>query len=118
MKPFNLERAIAGDPVMTRDGRVVRQLTYFADSTNNYPLLGTIGTEIKSWTKAGFWAVDGDEDDGRNLVMKPIKKYGWVNVYSSNGHYAMTGEIYETEEAALLNKSSGCVATTKIEWSE
>lgn len=36
MKPFNLERALSGDPVVTRDGRKVAQIVAFKNILENY----------------------------------------------------------------------------------
>lgn len=41
MKPFNLERALAGDAVITRDGREVTQLVKF-DVESKYKLFGVV----------------------------------------------------------------------------
>lgn len=35
MKPFNLQEALAGKPVVTRDGRKVQELHYFKNRSDN-----------------------------------------------------------------------------------
>lgn len=53
MKPFNLEEALAGTPVITRDGIPVKQLTYFKDVKNHYPILGIVEGRLFSWDELG-----------------------------------------------------------------
>lgn len=40
MKPFDLQKALAGAPVVTRDGNKVLQLHRFTDVTGPYQMLG------------------------------------------------------------------------------
>lgn len=94
MKAFDLERAKAGDPVMTRDGKDVRIVCF--DRVGNYPILALVKFETGN---EDVYAFDFNGNSVRhnhlNLVMKPKKK-----VY----HYAIykTGEIYN---ATLLYSS-------------
>lgn len=79
MKPFNLERALAGDPVVTRDGRPVNELTLFK-TLDDDPVVGVLnGTLLK-------WASDGHFHDSSivhefDLFMAPIKRTVYVNFY-------------------------------------
>ena len=54
MKPFNLEAALRGEKVITRDGREVTQLKLF-ECDSDYPLAGVvIGSNcVRVWTKEG-----------------------------------------------------------------
>ena len=52
MKPFDLEAALAGAPVITRDGRPVTQLHKF-DATTPLCLVGVVGGEVYSWCLEG-----------------------------------------------------------------
>ena len=54
MKPFNLEAALRGEKVVTRDGREVTQLKLF-ECDSDYPLAGVvIGSNcVRVWTKEG-----------------------------------------------------------------
>ena len=54
MKPFDLERALAGDPVVTRDGRPVTQLTLFEETDTDYCLYGVAGGTLLNWRKTGI----------------------------------------------------------------
>jgi len=60
MKPFNLEEALNGKTVITRDGRTVSQLHYFDISTFElYPIYGVIDgmRNVQTWAKDGTFDV-------------------------------------------------------------
>jgi hypothetical protein len=81
MKPFDLEKALAGAKVVTRDGREVTQLTRF-DVYGNYPLIGIINKQRESFQLNGQF---GDNKESNwDLFMAPEKKSIWINVYEDN----------------------------------
>ena len=80
LEKFNLERALAGEPVITRDGKEVTQLVKFDAPEANYALRGVIDGEIKSWTTDGRFATFS-ENSPKDLFMKPKENAIWVNVY-------------------------------------
>jgi len=58
--PFDLEKALAGHPLVTRGGRPV---TGFWQSDNNtYPFKATAGGFSRIYTAAGFYYDSGEED--------------------------------------------------------
>ena len=117
MKPFNLERALAGDPVVTRDGRPVTQLASFKAKGQN-TLYGVIDGYVGSWTPEGRWSVDVELPN--DLFMAPTKRGGWMNVYTrGNDHYvARGGDIYESEERADKHAVPKRIACVYVEWEE
>lgn len=64
---FNKDRALAGDPVITRDGREVKQLTWFEDAQR---WAGTIDAELKTWKGDGSFLFDNAKYP-LDLFMKP-----------------------------------------------
>ena len=80
MEKFNLERALAGEPVITRDGREVTQLVKFDAPGANYALRGVSDGEIRSWTTDGRFSTFS-ENSPKDLFMKPKENAIWVNVY-------------------------------------
>ena len=52
MKPFNLEAALRGEKVVTRDGREVTQLVKF-DVKSRWPCCGVLDGCILVWNEAG-----------------------------------------------------------------
>ena len=79
MKPFNLERALAGDPVVTRSGKKVDQLTHyhFSNPDNHKELRGVTALSLSSdyvfsWYNDGkFEKEEGSELDLFMYTKKP-----------------------------------------------
>lgn len=57
MKPFNLEAALRGEKVVTRDGREVSQLTKFDVEDCNRPVVGVVDDSIYKWSPKGEWSL-------------------------------------------------------------
>ena len=79
MIEFNLERALAGDPVVTRDGRKVTQLVKFVASQGD-ELWGVIGGQVESWRDNGHYH-NQEIKTRTDLFMAQKKPIGFVNVY-------------------------------------
>lgn len=92
MKPFDLKRALAGDPVVTRLGIPVEKLTYFGVDIL-YPVYGVFNNRLSVWTKEGkFISPDqGILDHENDIFMASIGKYIWINIWEkANGAYLFT----------------------------
>jgi len=81
MEKFDLERALAGEPVCTRDGREVAQLTKF-DVKDKRCLVGVVDGMLLSWTYKGDCFGNGKESK-YDLFMKYAKDelFVFINVY-------------------------------------
>lgn len=91
MIKFDLERALAGDKVVTRDGREVTQLTKFDldMNTNMFYVAAVVdGGILCRFSQYGLCS----EHNGSDLFMAPKKLSGFIVVYA-DGH--------ETREAAV-----------------
>jgi len=124
MKPFDLEKALAGEPVVTKNGLIGKVETSFT---------------VKAGKRLVVTFQDGEDYDiyhhngthihnlgGSELFMaeKPkVKKEGWVNVYrsgiSENG-YITAYKVFESQSDANNNITSSYsyVGSFKIEWEE
>jgi len=92
MKPFNLERALAGEPVITRNGKKVTELLLFKSGKLIQPLFGIIEGEegYFCFNKDGMYNISSTEAS-YDLFMALEKKSVWVNVYEdSNGKLLVT----------------------------
>lgn len=97
MKKFNLEEALAGKPVITRDGREATQLVLFK-AVGKYPLLCVADEELLSYTKEGNHLMSGKESS-HDLFMKPTKKSGWIAVLRlSNGQVVVSETVHKTKQ--------------------
>lgn len=121
MKPFNLEQAKAGKPVVTRHGRPARILAF--DKKGSNPIIGLV--THKDNEIAYYWYENGrvlaDSDSEYDLVMKAEKKEGWVNIfYGALGLPRAVGAIHDTEEDALRVTigNHAYISTIKVEWEE
>lgn len=118
-KEFNLERAIEGEPIITRDGHAAKLL--MDNAGGKYHLIAAYsemvdGTEQwipETYNKAGL-ILEG-QTSGNDLFMHS-KKEGWINIYLSDD--TIYRGIYEDEGLALANSDDGVVDTIKIEWDE
>ena len=63
MKPFNLEQALAGAPVVTRCGIPVYQMFYFSEAVDSfYKLHAVVEGEIYGYTDAGTFHLGRDHE--------------------------------------------------------
>ena len=72
MKPFNLEKALAGAPLVTRDGKEVRLFTKGGDlTTYNYPYSAFIPSKgiIETYTPEGRYYRRNIRDSSFDLFM-------------------------------------------------
>lgn len=116
-KPFDLEAAKAGAPVMTRSGRPARILAFDLKTADECPIVVAIETHdgksevVRTYTKYGYAADEYDDD----LVMAYVKHRAWVNVYKG-----AIGTTFDTEEEAIKygEKFSTYITTVLVEWEE
>lgn len=119
MKPFNLERAKAGAPVITRNGCTARIICFDRADADNYPLVALVhfgeGIErVTTHTNQGRCCKESWND--YDLFMGPVKHEGWVNIYPNDS----TGVAIHPSRS-LADKSDvhkvriGCI---HIEWWE
>lgn len=122
-KPFDLEAAKAGAPVMTRDGRPARILAFDVENAG-YPVVVAIKTStgkcesVELFTEQGQFDEDAKEDN-RDLFMAPTKHRAWVNVHKIGSQYVLTSN-FATEESAVQQgqNSDTYITTVPIEWEE
>lgn len=82
IKPFNLEEALNGAKVVTRDGRFVNQLIKF-NADEKETLYGVVDKEIASWKDDGRW---GEKDHHIDLFLAVEPKSIWVNIYRRHNY--------------------------------
>ena len=118
MKEFNLEEYLK-DPsrkVVTRDRKSVK--IHCINYIGAYPIIA----QVEGYDFSINFCKDGrsviGEETPHDLFFAPERKEGWVNVYRQDDRQ-LCGNVYNTEsEAKLHSRSSGYLATAKIEWEE
>jgi hypothetical protein len=102
LKPFDLEAALRGEPVVTRDGRPVTQLHLFKDTTCNLPLIGVVNHLLQNFTEEGKY-IFAEDDSRHDLFMAPKKKKLFISIRKSVRPYRIhsTSCGYESIEDLL-----------------
>lgn len=102
MKPFDLEAAKRGEPIVTRDGRAVSFVAYLPTLKKAcHRVIVTDGDTIQCCDERGN-AIDYGPHDW-DLFMAPRKRTVWVNVYIKED-----GSIYtHGHESEALAKRFG-----------
>jgi hypothetical protein len=101
LEKFNLQKALNGAKIVTRDGREVTQLTKFEDA-EEYPLGAVLEGKIQSWSIDGYYYIDRLGENNADLFIEAKVRRGWVNVYG-NGRDIITSGGYITREDATRN---------------
>jgi hypothetical protein len=100
MKPFNLQAALNGAPVVTRGGFDVQEIVRFKTPGMDYPISAVIkkGDSIAChWhTDDGCFYHGGKINSDYDLFMKVVKKTVYYNIYIDHAPYR-----HETKEAAI-----------------
>lgn len=120
MKEFDLEKAKAGEPVITNLGQDVRIIS-FDRKSEDFPIVGLISLDsteqVECFTKEGI-----PLGDNPRLVMKPCKKIMYANFYFHEKNGYEIGFLYNNERNAKSdisnNKERRFIKTIKIEWEE
>lgn len=114
LEKFDLEKALNGANVVTRDGREVKELTKFKSLNNYYPLVGVLDNELQTWTRTGQFDVNKDNHDNDLFIAVEPKRI-WVNVYVTDDSIH-TGGNYNSLEAAkkAIQKGFNYIKTIEI----
>lgn len=124
MKPFNLEEAKAGKPVVTADRLPVRILCYDRHSVS-HPIVAIVESNEPNH-EVVYYQLNGVHNNlwpNYNLHMATEKKTGWVNMYHCFYKIYPRREcdsVFSTEEEAkayVVDKKN-YITTIKIEWEE
>lgn len=121
MKPFDLAAALAGEPVVTRDGRPVKIAGCNSDgiTVSNHQILGWVGYGSTSWNIDGkCW--QRPECDLFMAEKPKVKKEGWVNIYKNNSGGYFLGSLQFNHHGLknAENVQPKPIAIAKIEWEE
>ncbi len=108
-KPFNLERALAGDKVVTRDGREITEIYYFKTLPDAFPVVSVIDGSLFRFNKEGRSLYRANDKDFLLMSPKTKKFEAWVSVYPTG----FGGVTWNNEYDASVGMS--CIKTIKIE---
>jgi sporulation protein YlmC with PRC-barrel domain len=100
MKQFNLKEALAGKPVVTRDGRKVTKISKIdVNHTNPYSVYALVDEKIESWTESGKSEANIEGENPLDLFMDTQVLCMWANVYKVKTRLILS--IYDSEDKAI-----------------
>lgn len=113
MKPFNLKEALAGKPVVTREGQKLASIFYDPGAGPEIRLIGRREgqTSYDYWSEGGTYT---NTPTPLDLFMAPSKKEAWVNVYKDKEIVCR----HDTKEEADHLAQATRIACCRIEWEE
>ena len=124
MKEFDIEKAKAGAPVCTRDGRPVRIICFDfqeygrQETEEQYPIIALVkcdkGERAYVYRESGKCKIDKNDE----LMMAPVKHEGWVLIDPEPHCMA---HIYDTRDEAEKDAEREMIdylAIAHIEWEE
>jgi hypothetical protein len=100
LKPFDLEAALNGAAVVTRDGEKVTEVVILKNKYHGKNVFALINSTLYWFNQDGriYEAVECSND----LFMKPQQVTKWVNIYSTkSGYLTCGGGLFDTKEEAL-----------------
>lgn len=128
-KPFDIDKAKAGNPVCTRDLRPARIICYDQKVGLGNEYLTVLVSDADGYEMAYTYRKDGTfmgagEQHRLDLQLATVKKTGWVNLYRDRitDSVVAYSAVYDTSIEA--NRYISCkddeyhVATVRITWEE
>lgn len=109
MKPFNLEEALAGKPVVTRDGRKLLEIVALKNKNVIFSVFGLIegNGNSSTFTREGRYFLESKTNGDLFMEEESIIRY--MNVYNSR-----VGQDYESLEMAKLIKTKSGIGAIGI----
>lgn len=115
MKPFNLERAKAGDPIVTKAGEEVRFLLHDPNlNPRGRVLVATQEGNVRLYFEDGEYL---DAPDGYDLRMAPIKHQLWARAWMDENKIKWVEHSENPERLNFPNPWIG-PAVLIAEWEE
>lgn len=100
LKNFDLEKALAGETVITRDGRPVTEVYQFRSISMGKSLAAVINGNILWFYKNACFFTDATPHQS-DLFMAPTTVERWVNVYKDRDYFRTQSYTYSTKEEAV-----------------
>lgn len=106
MKPFSLEAAKAGDPIITRDGRKARFIAHVPEFDKGYRIVVAIegNCSVSEFYESGRGSES--RENAYDLFMAPERRTVYVNLYPATrltSAWDFLGAHYDTAEDAFQN---------------
>lgn len=112
MKQFNLEQALQGRPVVTREGKVVTQLKFF-EVTKSYSLAGIIDGDLHMWCADGRYYKNGYENPN-DLFMKEEELYVFIHPDQLSNECINVSVYKSTAKKFSYSEATECYKLVKV----
>ena len=126
MKPFNLDLAKSGHPIVIRAGRPARFIAHVPEVANSATRVivsvdeGNGLYSLKTYFESGKY-IDGEEN-GDDLLHPVVKKSGWINLFAAidNPDTRLGSKVWKSREYAEMSgkPQRGYITTIEIHWEE
>ena len=100
MKPFDLEAAKRGEPIITRDGTPVEFIAHVPNALMLHRVVFLEIGRIATADEQGSHTGDTGSPTAVDLFMAPRKVTLWLNLYADNRAYRHTAFVHGTREEA------------------
>ena len=101
MKPFNLQEALAGKPVVTRDGRPVKIAGYNPDAKPQWKLAAWVDGNLDAWYTDGTQTGKINMPTDSDLRMAQTERKEWI-VRLNPKHISYYKGPFNTKELAIV----------------
>lgn len=121
MKPFDLQKAIAGEPVVTMDGVIGKVETSFTVKAGKRLIVTFQDSEDYGIYHDNGIPINSPYVSYLFMAEKPkVKKEGWIAIWrqSNNRYIAECSCVYKTKEDVEEMNFFGVISIQKIEWEE
>jgi len=122
LKPFNLEQAITGKPIVCRDGTPAKFLYYDKELNISCRVGAAVEGQLRGYCENGNYFPHTSPTDC-DLFMASEKKRGWVNVYKRGSYHeedpaTCGGRVFSSQQDAIKNAVGTPLSTIEIHWEE
>lgn len=116
MKPFDLQRAIVGDPLLTREGKTARFVAHLPECDNNYRVIAIVAGDGAATAYGEDGRMWRGEDRHNDLMMAPKKRTVFANVWRDGLQIVCHDDPWMAGEAANFNgRENYCAIAAPIE---
>ena len=123
MKPFNLEEAIVGKAICTRNGEKVKFVAYVKEATDCRNVVALVGGQILTYLADGRYTLELYCESDLDLFMAPVMREGWVPMAELKGEVVLRHHrVFNSKEDAYESHQTKTpydkIFTGKITWEE
>lgn len=121
-KPFDLQKALAGEPVVTRYGMPVKIVDYDVTAHERHQVSFRVEGKVYGISVDGHYYPDSDESALDLFMLTPdTTRSGYTCIYADphpNGTNRRAGVIYPTEQEAIDASDGSHLAVVPVSWEE